>query len=446
VSGNERVNSIVDAGPELGSLRLERVLGRGGHAVVYAARQLATERELAVKVVDLGDNPEQVSLRFAREVQATRRAEHPHVVKLFGFATTADGAPCLILELLQGKTLLAVLAERRRLPPAEALRTLLPLMGALALLHQAGVVHRDISPSNIYLAEEGERTVPKLLDFGIAKHTAGTQLTRTGAVAGTVEYMSPEQATDGDVGPHTDIWAVGVVLYRALSGQLPFSASTQAAVLVKIVNESPRPLQQGAPDLGPRLSAAIDKALARKPADRYPSMSELARALVLAAWAEDIALPDMPDPLGLADFPKWLAEAEHDRTRTMDHVVEVARAPVRGSRPLGRAAWLGALALGSGALMLGLMVRPLNQRAIRPAIAPASALGTTTNVPPAAPIETTQPAALSPPPLPEPVASVAPAKPSRLGKSMPSARFPVKPEATPAPSSRFPSELVDTRW
>lgn len=438
--GNERVGSIIDAGPDLGLLHLERVLGRGGHAVVYAARQASTERQLAVKVVDLGESAERGSLRFAREVQATRRAEHPNVVKLFGFATTEDGAPCLVLELLRGQTLNAALAGRR-LPPAELLRVMLPLMGALSLLHQAGVVHRDISPSNIFLADEAGHTVPKLLDFGIAKHTAGTQLTRTGAVAGTVEYMSPEQATDGDVGPSTDIWAVGVIFYRALSGTLPFSASSAAAVLVKIVNDSARPLGHAAPDIGPRLCATIDKALAHRPADRYASMADFARALVLAARAEGVALPQAPDPRGLADFERWLKEAEDAPTRTMEHVVDVAPAPALRQRSWRLAAWLGGLiaTFGLGFLLAN---RPRAQEAATAAVGPNAA---TSSLAPA-PIETAPAAqpSLSPPPPAAP--SVAPAKPARLGKSMAPPTPSRSPSAAPVTSGRFPSELVDTRW
>lgn len=442
---NERLNSIVDAGPGLGSLRLERVLGRGGHAVVYAAHQLGTGRELAVKVVDLGDSAERASLRFAREVQATRRAEHPNVVRMFGFATTADGAPCLILELLQGHTLQAELAARQRLPPAEALRIVLPLMGALSLLHQASVVHRDISPSNIFLAEAHRRTVPKLLDFGIAKHAASTQLTRTGAIAGTVEYMSPEQATDSAVGSSSDVWAMGVVLYRALSGVLPFSASTAAAVLFKIVNELPCPLQRAAPEVGPRLSAAIDKALRRRPADRYPSMLEFARALVLAANADGIALPRDPDPLGLPDFPKWLIDGEGDQTRTVDHPVALARGPMTSSRALS----LGVVVLGIGAIVIGL-ARLQSRDAVGASAAPVRPAVSRPEVRLAVPAETARssPSANFPPPPSPPHSgtSATPARTSKLGRSTAPAKESLKASAAPSASSRFPSELVDTRW
>jgi serine/threonine protein kinase len=470
LTADERIGSILHGGPAFSDFRIERIVSRGGSSTVFEAVSLTDGSVAAVKVIDSTDiMSETAAIRFAREVHATKLVEHPNVVRLFGATRTTDGAPCLVLELLRGKTLKAELLERGKVPPSVALEWLLPVMGVLALLHDAGVVHRDIKPSNIFLDDSPERTVPKLLDFGIAKDTDATHLTRSGVVAGTPEYMAPEQASDGEIGPHTDVWAMGVVLYQALSGDLPFAGASSASVLVKIVHERPRPLLERAPNAGSRLCAAIDRALERSVTARYRDMRSFARALAVAAHAQGIELSESPDARGLPDFRRWLDQERSDGTETHEvtRLSDPGRAPALATtRIRARVALAALLGLAlAGFALSSLSARTGEPRAsgalepVMPRQPPALAarvteVEATPAIPPPAPNRAPVPSGTSArrarapaaqPKVPSPPRAVASAQPSELPVS--------PPKAASAPSGAsqgampiFPRNIVDTRW
>jgi serine/threonine protein kinase len=274
---------------------LQRLIGAGGMGAVYEAKNLATHGRFALKLMlaSLAHRGDQVE-RFFREARASARIQHPNIVQVFDVGQGDDGVFFIVQEFLQGRDLRALLDERGTLPPHEALTLLAPVMSALATAHAQGVVHRDIKPDNIFIAQlaTGERTA-KIIDFGIAKLSeAGTEnlsVTRTGAAIGTPLYMSPEQARgDRSIDGQTDIWSLGVVLYEALSGRTPFAGESYNAVLAKILTMVPPRLDTVVPDLHPAIADVVARALAPSRGERYQTMDEfLAAATDVVGWESD---------------------------------------------------------------------------------------------------------------------------------------------------------------
>jgi hypothetical protein len=211
--------------------RLQELLGSGGMGIVYGARHESTGRALAIKVLrpELAVRADWVE-RIAREARLAVEASHPNVVQVLDAGTDDAGAPYLVLERLYGQPLDALLATALPLPAT--MHALIPVINALALLHQAGIVHRDVKPSNIFLSRDrAGRVTPKLLDFGIAKAVEGAESTLTGLALGTPAYMAPEQLLGcRSLSPACDIWSIAVVCVRCLSGRLPFDLAIGAGV------------------------------------------------------------------------------------------------------------------------------------------------------------------------------------------------------------------------
>jgi uncharacterized protein YraI len=264
----------------LGQYQILREIGRGGMAVVYEAYQASLNRTVAVKVL-----PQQLAFdktfvqRFLREARAAAKLEHPNIVAIHDVGEYA-GHYYIVMQKLAGEPLNGLIQRAGRLPLARAVRIVTQVAEALDYAHTHGIVHRDIKPANIIVGD-GDRTW--LTDFGIAKAAEGTQVTQTGVVVGTPEYMSPEQATGKPVGPASDIYSLGIVLYQMLTGRVPFEADSTPALLYKHVYDPPAPLRTYAPELPAQVEAALAKALAKDPADRYRTAGEFAGALQVAA-------------------------------------------------------------------------------------------------------------------------------------------------------------------
>jgi serine/threonine-protein kinase len=264
-------------GPLAERYRLDREIGRGGMATVYLAEDLRHNRRVAIKVL----NPELVAIaggeRFLQEIQILARLSHPNILPLHDSGSSL-GRPCYVMPFIEGESLRQRLDREGALPVEDVLRIADELCSALAYAHSNGVVHRDIKPENILLAA-GHAVVS---DFGIARAVntaAGDGLTQTGITLGTPAYMSPEQATGDVVDARSDIYAVGCILYEALTGQVPFPATSQAQAIAKRLTEDPpsaRPLRDTVP---PLLDQVIQRCMARNPADRFSSATELRRAL-----------------------------------------------------------------------------------------------------------------------------------------------------------------------
>ena len=318
----------------VGRYRIDRLLANGGMSVLFAARDLRAHRTVALKLLRAEDCVEERrKARFLQEMRLTAKLRHPNVVDVLDLGEDENGSPYLVMELLHGRSLQAELDEHGKLGFEQALAILLPVMEALHAVHAAGVVHRDVKPDNIFLhVDPRGATVPKLLDFGIAKTADTTVATRTGAVLGTPDYMAPEQVLAGNVGPSADIWAIGAVLYRALHGQTLFHAETSAEVIAKLTRDPVPPLR--IPELAMPVCAAIDRALAREADDRYPDMRAFAEALVLCAREAGLAVAHAP----VAERITSTSPVELQRTLT---------APSRNIEPRWRKrqlSWLAALA------------------------------------------------------------------------------------------------------
>ena len=269
-----------------GKYRIERRLGRGGFGAVYSAEQLTTGQRVAVKVqiADPDDTDHSVIQRFLQEAQVTARLKHPNTVRVFDFGQTDEGALFMVLELLDGPTLEQVLKDNasagRTMGEREALTIALPILRSLAEAHDAQLVHRDLKPLNIMLANSGDdEPVVKVLDFGIAR-THDSALTGQGKALGTPTYMSPEQCKGTAVDGRSDLYALGVVLFRCVAGRPPFVNENPMALLQSHISEAPPDVRQfSRTQLSNEFVACLDRALAKAPAQRFESARTMRQAL-----------------------------------------------------------------------------------------------------------------------------------------------------------------------
>jgi len=267
------------------NVRLTRPLNEGGMGAVWVADHVALRTEVVVKFItgELAKNPDALA-RFEREAAAASQVKSPHVVQTFDHGFTADGIPYIVMELLEGEDLGEHLDKCGRMAPSEVVSVVSQLGRALDKAHAKGIVHRDIKPNNIFLTEgEGGEFFVKLLDFGIAKGVDMPRIdsaTRTGAVMGSPFYMSPEQIVGAkEIGPRSDLWAVGVVAFEALTGVRPFDAETMGALAIQIHGGPlPKPSVKE-PSLSPAVDEWFERACSRDPAGRFGSAKELAESL-----------------------------------------------------------------------------------------------------------------------------------------------------------------------
>ncbi|MEZ5373499.1 MAG: protein kinase [Microthrixaceae bacterium] len=276
--------------------RLERKVGTGGMAQVWEASDLVLDRRVAVKILHPHLATDNSVMRFRREAIAAARLAHPNVVSIFD-TISEDSVEAIVMELVDGTTLRRHLDRHQRLSPDDALHIGTSVCDALAAAHASGLVHRDIKPANILLCRDGR---VKIADFGIAKAAAGDGLTREGTLVGTAAYLSPEQVEGLEVDGRADLYALGLVLYEALTGSLPFSGDTDAAVALARLRVTP-PNAHRVRSAIPRASAGvIARSLARDPEDRYQDAASMRRALLEAGTGELGAMdtPPVAEPGG----------------------------------------------------------------------------------------------------------------------------------------------------
>ncbi len=288
VEGTTRgeVRGALAAGSRFGGFRIERTLGQGGMGIVYLATELRLDRQVALKVIrsDLAGD-EDFRARFRSESRTAAAVEHPRVVTVFG-AGEVDGLLYVSMRYVPGRDLGRMVDADGPLPPEEAARLIAQVADGLDAVHAAGLVHRDVKPHNVIVGEDGDAY---LADFGLAKAMgATTGLTATGQVIGTVDYMAPEQIEAQRVDARTDVYALGGVLYHAITGKVPYAERESSAKMWAHVNEPP-------PSAGRRgsvLDPVIRRAMAKDPADRFPSAGDLGRAAVAAARGEAVTEPE----------------------------------------------------------------------------------------------------------------------------------------------------------
>jgi serine/threonine-protein kinase len=285
------VIATAESKPDLAKFEIREEIGHGGMATVYLARDKRLGRDVALKIIHrhLRENAE-VAARFASEARAVAKLKHPNIVEVYDVSDEAEPERYLVVELVRGTTLRALIAQNERLPAEIAAIAGVEIAGALDHAHQFGVIHRDVKPENVLVALQGggvpdvrasnpDDALIKITDFGIAKLLDAQGVTSTGQVLGSPAHMAPEQIEGGDVNARSDVFGLGVLLYEAMVGRLPFDGKNPAQVLRRVLDGAFTPADKARPAVGQRFAAIVSKALAHEPAQRYASAEEVGRAL-----------------------------------------------------------------------------------------------------------------------------------------------------------------------
>lgn len=272
---NTRTHVILTSGTMVDHYRIADKIGAGGMGEVYLAEDTRLNRRVALKFLPahLAEDAD-VRARFTREAQAAAKLDHPSIVTIHEVGEHL-GRPFFAMQYIDGKTLHEH-SQNQSLPVAQIVQLISQVSDGLAKAHTAGVTHRDIKSANIIV--DGDLR-PKILDFGLATIQGGEMLTKVGSTLGTVAYMSPEQATGREVDHRSDLFSLGVVLYELIAGRTPFKRNNDAATLHAIVSETPEPLARYKSDVAPELQRIVSKTLAKNPAERYQSASDLSADL-----------------------------------------------------------------------------------------------------------------------------------------------------------------------
>jgi tetratricopeptide (TPR) repeat protein/predicted Ser/Thr protein kinase len=292
-------------GTSIGSrYEIVRLLGQGGMGAVYQAHDKELERQVAIKVIraDMAANPE-ILRRFKQELILARQITHKNVIRIFDLGQ-ADGIKFITMEYIEGENLQSVLRGKKKLEPAQAANILAQVCRALEAAHNEGVIHRDLKPQNIMLDKSGRAFV---MDFGIARSMLGDGMTQTGALIGTPDYMSPEQAKGQSLDARSDLFSVGIIFYEMLSGQVPFDADTTMGKLWKRTNEPARPLDELDKTIPRPLSDIVRKCLEIDPQKRFARAAELLQHIEMwqgpGAGTRVVTLPAAAVP----SYAKWAA-------------------------------------------------------------------------------------------------------------------------------------------
>src|SRR6478609_2504713 len=254
-----------------GRYRVVRKLGTGGMANVYLAEDQELGRSVAIKMLDeRHSQDEQFVERFRREAKNAAGLSHPNIVSIYDRGQ-AEGTYYIAMEYLEGRTLKELLIARGPTPLAVAIDYARQILSALGFAHRHGIVHRDIKPHNVVVAPDGRL---KVTDFGIAR-SGTSQMTETGSIIGTAQYLSPEQAKGAPVTPASDIYSVGIVLYEMITGSVPFTGDTPLEIAMKHLSTTPLPPSETRPEVPHELDSIVLRALAKDPEDRYQSSDEM---------------------------------------------------------------------------------------------------------------------------------------------------------------------------
>jgi hypothetical protein len=360
----------ITAGTAIGhNVRLVRLLAEGGMGSVWVADHLGLRTQVAVKFIAADAAADGAMMaRFSREASAAAQIKSPHVVQIFDHGT-ADGIPYIVMELLEGESLGTRLNRLGRLDTRETSAIVIQVCRALSKAHTLGVVHRDIKPDNVFLTDSDGELFVKVLDFGIAKSTADAALgmTATGAAVGTPHYMSPEQIVSAkNVSAATDLWAVGVMAYRCLTGVLPFDADTFGGLCLAIHRGTFTPVRSLRPELPPAVDAWFAQALQLDASRRFASAKQLADRLSAALRVSPEQIAAVPAALPAnrrgesAAAQAELGERAPSGTRTLEGIQGAAvrrdRQPEPGKRA-SRKVWLvlsgvAVAGLAAGAVLL----------------------------------------------------------------------------------------------
>lgn len=338
-------------GKTLGKVQIETLIARGGMAEVYLGTHTTLDRKVAVKIMRNPSEEHSDDLeRFQREAKVVASLRHPNIVQVYDF-DTIDNDPYLVMEYIEGPSLSAYLhhlhSNNQTLSLPHIARMLGSVASALQHAHNNKIIHRDIKPGNILLASHSGEIGPNkplpddfepvLTDFGLIRFLDSARQTTTGVTAGTPAYMSPEQAQGEATDGQTDIYSLGVVLYEMLAGKLPFDGETTVGILLKHVNEPPKPI----PGLSPFMQNVLDKALAKDPKERFQSPAEFAKAFSASVDINPSTMQMESLPSGPSTLQTESLSAEEAQTKL--------------SQPK-RSSWMRIAIVGAVALVLGTFI------------------------------------------------------------------------------------------
>jgi serine/threonine protein kinase len=292
---------LPQVGDNVADYRIERQLGRGGMGVVYLAEQVRLRRWVALKLIvpELAED-EEFRRRFERESQMAASLDHPNVIPVYE-AGEADGTLFISMRYVEGSDLRALIRSGGPMEPARAADLVAQAGAALDAAHARGLVHRDVKPANILVAGAPGAEHAYLTDFGLTKHVSSQSgITHTGQWVGTLDYVAPEQISGGPLDARVDVYSLGCVLFEALTGRVPYPRDSDVAKMYAHMNEPPARVSQLAPGAGAAFDPLIDRALAKRPDERYPSTGDLGRAAVAAAQGQQYTAPERSVAAGSA--------------------------------------------------------------------------------------------------------------------------------------------------
>jgi len=409
-----------------GRYRLDTRIGSGGMGNVYHARDLLLRRPVAVKLLlpALADDPD-IVMRFQREARAAASLQHPGIATLFDQGD--DGVPYLVMELVEGGNVADLLRESATLPIARAVEIAAEVLDALDHAHERGVIHCDVKADNVLLTPDGRA---KLADFGIARVATEATLTRAGQVHGSAHYLAPERLAGEPATPAGDVYATGMLLYRMLAGRFPFTGDHVAAIAAQQERGAPRPPSEWRPDVPPWLDAAVLRAVAARPANRFSSAGAMRSALLDAA-PPDADLPTLA--VVEATMPSDAPTRQASATTATSPATTVSAAR-GGAPPSSRGIWPVAVAALAALAVLVVLVAagrgddpPASGTEDPGASVPSGAIAAATETAPAS-TDTAQTLPSEQPAPPAPTATTEPAVESTA---------PAPDEATRTPDARL---------
>jgi len=293
--------SELSAGDEFAGYRIERRLGRGGMGILYLAVEPGLDRRVALKLIAPEAAAEEVfARRFAEESRIAASIEHPNVVPIYA-AGEERGVPYIAMRYVSGSDLSRRIADDGRLEPRRAAALIAQVAEGLDAIHAAGLVHRDVKPANVLLSGEQGSEHAYLTDFGVARNLATESgLTQTGRFVGTLDYVAPEQIAGGTADARVDVYALGCLLFKLLTGEVPFPREGEAARLYAHLNDPPPAPSLYAPGVPMALDDVVARAMSKQPGDRYPSAGDLGRAALAALSGDTVAVPERTVATGAA--------------------------------------------------------------------------------------------------------------------------------------------------